>query len=352
MGEQESRTSGSEDAARSALSAVVQLSSGVRPRTGGWDRIVFIESAEHLVQGRRLCGENGLVLCPGTGAAEKGVLAYEGSLSEPGDELLVTEQLFIYTQDYLATPFLAVAGPTIVRISSSEDYDGFVQDAELARGKGVFVEQLLQPGVFLADQCALGTTHRCAGSGRLHVTVSGEVRTTPSGPGLGSVTTNPDSLVSAADASVSRDRCLDAVVDPVVLDEARARLPWLSRYLRAVDVLRDLRAAGRVGFAVSGFGGRLTADLPAGLEEPVDAPLLLWSDEEYLVCDPAQERVFRLGPDAARIFEIVLVTGSAGEAAELACAHLGLDRDTAEEAITVITTKFADSGVLLTRVPA
>jgi hypothetical protein len=352
MGEQESHTNEPADAARSALSAVIQLSSGVRPRTGGWDRIVFVESADHLARGRSLRGANGLVLSPGADADEDGVLAYEGSLSEPGDELLVTDQLFIYTQDYLATPFLAVAGPTIVRIGSGEDYDGFLQDAELARGKGVFVEQLLQPGVFLADQCALGTTHRCGGSSRLHVTASGEVRNAPGGRGLGTVTSDPDSLLGAADASMSREGCLDAVVDPAVLADVRARLPWLSRYLRAVDVLRDLRTSGREGFAVSGFGGRLTTGLPAGLEEPVDAPLLLWSDEEYLVCDLAQERVFRLGPDAARIFEIVLVTGSADEATELACAHLGLDRDTAEEAITLITTRFADAGVPAAGVPA
>ncbi|MFE0019869.1 daptide biosynthesis RiPP recognition protein [Amycolatopsis sp. NPDC059021] len=321
------------------LAAVVQLAGGMVPSADGPERIVFLESAVHLDHAVRLSGPNGVVFSPEPG--DPPIVAYEGGLSEPGDELLVGDDLFVYTQDYLATPFLAVAGPTVVRIGGEADYAGFLQDADLARARGVFVEQLLHPGVFLADQCALGTTHPCAGARRLHVSAAGEVRTAPGGPPLGTV----ESFTYTGDKT-----CLGGVIDTSVLDEARASRPWLSRYLRAVDTLRDLRANGRSGYAVSGFGARLTEGLP-DLQEPVDAPLLLWHDDEFLMCDPVRERVFRLGRDAAKILELVLLTGSAGQAAELAAQHLGLGA-AAPSAVETTVAKLVEAGALRAEVPA
>ncbi|RSM63050.1 hypothetical protein DMH03_13510 [Amycolatopsis sp. WAC 01376] len=321
------------------LAAVVQLAGGLFPATDCPDRIVFIESAAYIEHAVRLSGPKGLVFSPEPG--DPPVVAYEGGLSEPGDELLVGDDLFVYTQDYLATPFLAIAGPTIVRIGGSADHKGFLQDADLARTQGIFVEQLLHPGVFLADQCALGTTHPCAGTRRLHVSDTGEVRTAPGGLPLGTVESFTDA---------ENEGCLGGVIDTSVLDDARASRPWLSRYLRAIDTLRDLRANGRSGYAVSGFGARLTKGLP-DLEEPVDAPLLLWNDDEYLVCDPVRERVFRLGVDAAKILELVLLTGAAEQAIELAAEHLGLG-GAAPGAVKTTVAKLVNAGVLRAEEPA
>jgi hypothetical protein len=350
----EQKTAGGADRSQAqvALTGVVQLTSGAVPALSA-GRVVFLESAEHLGYAQRVRGQDGLVFSPGTETTAKGVLTYEGALSTPGDEFLVADDLFVYTQDYLATPFLAVAGPTIVRIDSEQDYAGFLQDADLARDKGVFVEQLLHSGVFLADQCALGTTHPCIGSARLHVSESGEIRTAPGGRALGTVDSDPNDVLRAADTPAGTgDVCLNAAVDAQTMDAARAPRPWLSRYLRAIDVLRGLRVNGLSGYRVSGFGGRLSATLPSELTEHTDAPLLLWNDDERLICDSAGERVFRLGSDAAKIVELLLITSSAEGARDLAATRLGLDRDTACAAIDVITAEFTGTGILPSGVPA
>ncbi|SFK92348.1 MULTISPECIES: daptide biosynthesis RiPP recognition protein [Amycolatopsis] len=328
-------------AARDALAAVVRLSSGLVPWQGSHGPVVFLESAGHLEFGLGLRGAEGVVFSPGDPGTEEGVLGYEGGLAEPGDEFLAADTLFVYTQDYLATPFLAVAGPTIVRIGSAADYSGFLEDADLARAKGTFVEQLLHPGVFLADQCALGSAHPCPGTYRLHVSASGEVRTAPGGRVLGTVT-------SQVPFDAGDEPCLAEVVEPEVLRRERARRPWLSRYLRAVEVLRDLRAAGRHGYTVSGFGHRLTPGLPVELDEPADAPLLLWNDEEHLVCDLVRERVFRVGADAAKLVELLLTGGSPARACELAATHLGLDAATTADALDVLTGKLAGTALPVT----
>lgn len=323
--------------ARAAFTAVVQLVSGTTV-TGGFGRVVLVESAVHEDKAVELGGAGGLVFSPGAGET---AIRYEGGLVEPGDEFLVGDDLFVHTQDYLATPFLAVAGPTVVRVGGEQDYQAFLQDADLARSKGVFVEQLTTPGVFLADQCALGTTHPCVGANRLHVSASGEVRTAPGGEVLGSIESDVD--FSPPDAG--GDVCLNAVVDANAIEEARAARPWLSRYLRVLAVLRGLRAEGRTGLKVSGFGGRFTSALPADLVEDVDAPILVWSDDEQLVCDTTQDRVFQVGGDAARIVELLLVSTGTEHAIELASIHMGLEPLVAEAAVREVVAAFEGTPV-------
>jgi hypothetical protein len=314
------------------LAALVRLTSGNSQinTTGG--RVVFAESAEHADFARGLgdCPDD-VVFTPEQ---------FEGGISEPGDELFVGDGLYVYTQDYLSTPFLAVAGPTIVRMTGQEDYLAFLEDADLARSRGEFVEQLLNPSVFLADQCALGSTHLCGAPAllRLHICASGEVRTSPGGSVLGTVSSTVDELETAA-VHGAGDVCLNGVVDESVVDASRVGRPWLSRYLRSLDVLRGLRAQGSAGYRVSGFGGRLVGTLPA-FDEPVDAPLLLWNDSEHLLCDTATGRLFRLGADAARFTELLMVSGSADEALALAREHLHLDGAVAADALGVVARHF------------
>ncbi|WP_394621486.1 daptide biosynthesis RiPP recognition protein [Lentzea sp. JNUCC 0626] len=318
--------------AREAFTAVVQLVGG---NVTGAGRVVLVESVGHE---DRALGWDAVVFSPGGSGAAVG---YEGGLVEPGDEFLVGDDLFVHTQDYLATPFLAVAGPTIVRVGGDQDYESFLQDADLARDQGVFVEQLTTPGVFLADQCALGTTHPCAGAGRLHVDASGDVRTAPGGEVLGSIESDVDSIAARAAAlNIIGDVCLNAVVSADAIEQARAARPWLSRYLRALAVLRGLRAEGRSGLRVSGFGGRFVEGLPADLVEHVDAPILLWGNGEQLLCDTTQDRVFQVGADAARIIELLLVAHDAGHAVELATVHTGLDADVARDATDRVIAAF------------
>ncbi|WP_409496661.1 daptide biosynthesis RiPP recognition protein [Amycolatopsis sp. cmx-11-12] len=337
---------------RTTFADVLQLRVGTPFMTDDFGRVVFLESANHLDYALRLSSGQGSVFSPAPAGGVRNVVVYEGGVSTPGDELLIGDGLLVSSQDYLSTPFVVATGATIVLVTGAEDYDAYLQDADLARRTGVFVDQLLQPGVFLADQCALGSTHPCAGAARLYVATSGDVYTAPGGQRLGTVESDVDHLIEAAVAPTSGDLCLNGVVAAESVDRARAERPWLSRYLRALDVLGGLGTTGRTGYRVSGFGGRLTAGLPTALDEPTDAPLVLWNDDEHLICDPGQGRVFQLGQDAARLVELLLITGSIEGSCTLATVHLGLDRVTARAAIEVLTTRLADAGVLLCEVVA
>lgn len=293
------------------LDALVRLASG-NNATASKGRVVFVESGAHVEWARSLC--------------------------EHPDDLVFSSRTrgtsLVQSREYVATPFFEIDGPTIIRITDAQDYEAFLDDADLARAEGIFVEQLLNPAVILADQCGLGTTHPCILLQRLHVSESGEVRTAPGGDVLGTVGSTMDELCASVELlCINGDVCLNGVISPWTLDNARAQRPWLSRYLRTLDMLVGLRVAGRRGYRVSGFGGRLTEDLPEHLVEANDAPLLLWNDHEHLLCDTWTGQLFLLGPDAARLAELLLVTGSVERAGELAAATLRADRSVARAVI-------------------
>lgn len=281
----------------------------------------------------------------GHGSDDPRVVEYAGSPQEPGGEVAVGDDFYLQVQDYAAGAFMALLGPTIVTVTSGEDLEFFLADADRARSRGHFPEFLLAGAVRLANVTALG-----AGFGddgpllRLHVDAVGLVSTSSTGVRIGDLQTPLAELTGAWERHNSTSRpcavCLGAVIDDAARCDALASRPWLAQYLTAVDALRTLEGNGVTGLSVSGFGARL---LPALAEATGpdraggSAPVLLWSDDSGYLFDPSAGRVFSLSLAAAGYAEALLVSGSVEAASEVA------ERASVEQ----VAAFFARSGVTL-----
>ncbi|SNQ50119.1 conserved hypothetical protein [Frankia canadensis] len=291
---------------------------------------------------------------PPPGGVVGSLVRYTGELAAAGDELVIGDDFFLQTFDYSSGGYLSLVGPTLLRITSEIDYAVFLEDADAARLRGTFPEYLLHPFVQLADICALGTAHPCAGrrGGRLFVDADGTVRPAPGGAALGALPAGLDpALMAPWSAGAGDDPCLAAVVTVEVSRVARAERPWLSRFLWGLDALRRARQEGLKKPVVSGFGGRLVAaleDTAVGTEAP-DAPLLLGDRTGALLVSPRDMRVFRISRDAAALVEILLVVGPGERAVELAGAHTGVAAGAVAEGFASLIATFARSGVDLAR---
>lgn len=326
---------------------------------------IVVESADHvdaLATSGAGVGDHSMALVPTEAGAVAGMwsLAFEGSAGNAGEELAIAGAFFIQTQDYVSSAFLPIAGPAMVRICTDSDYVAFLDDADIARTSGIFPDHLTHPLVQLGDLCALGTHHRCAASAlrRLYVTASGEVRTTPSGATLGTVTDGVEAWQAAAGRLLDAgdDPCLLGAIAPGEIRQARASRPWLSRYLYALEGLRQLAGRGVRHARVSGFGLRLIDGIDGEVgggsvvPESPTAPLVLWSAGESYLFQPAQTRLFKLGRDAAQLIEIAGLAPSAEVARDLAARHLQLRGDDAARAIDEVVSRFSSYGVDVTTV--
>lgn len=328
---------------------------------------IVLASAEHLAAvadpDGGLAGFGTLVFAPvdpaGTtspGLVVGSLVRYTGELATAGDELVIGDDFFLQTFDYSSGGYLSLVGPTLLRITSEIDYAVFLEDADAARARGEFPEYLLHPFVQLADICALGNAHPCAGrqGGRLYVDAEGGVRPAPGGALLGQLAGTAarggeGSRDRTWDGDAGDDPCLAAVVPVEVTRAARAERPWLSRFLWGLDALRRARAEGLKKPTVSGFGGRLVEGLEglAAVEAP-DAPLLLGDRSGALLVSPRDMRVFRITRDAAVLVEILLLVGPGERAVELAGAHTGVAASAVRDGFASIIATFARSGVDLT----
>ncbi|MFK0181825.1 daptide biosynthesis RiPP recognition protein [Streptomyces xanthochromogenes] len=338
---------------------------GAGSANSGAGRTVLLDSVDSLetvfVSG--LVDDGTMVFAPPGDARESAsvgcLVRYEGSLTASGDEMSVGEDFFVEAQDYAVTPFLAVAGPTLVRVSSQVDFDVFLQDADRAREQGDFVPALVHPMIQLGDLCALGGAHGCAGPrGRITVDASGRVRTSPNGMLLGEVRDGLDAL-DARWSAVERPAgsgcpvCLGGAVQATAMVTAHRERPWLSRYLHAVDAMRMAAARGLPNVRPSGFAHRLTPGCE-GHEDAADmrcgaaaAPLVLFDDERAVLHDPVAGRQFRLARQAAQLVELLVVHADHDAAADAATACLGLDRPQALRALGELGRRLADAGMAL-----
>ncbi|MFE9631879.1 daptide biosynthesis RiPP recognition protein [Streptomyces sp. NPDC006463] len=270
-------------------------------------------------------------------AEETGVrfVAVEGGAEHAGDELIISGSLYVQVFDYGSLAYLSVAGPTVVRMTCTEDYEAFLEDADRAVQEGVWAEALGHPSVQLADLDALASPLRAVGLGRLYLTAEGRLRTSVGGQDLGHVSAGAETVRAAAQA-FGGDPSLGAVVPAPLLRSGAAERPWLRRYLHALEVKRRLVEKFGPDMRISGFGGRFTSGLVALPVEAADRPLLVEAQGEIFAVRTDDFRLFRLGRGSACLFEVfsALCTEdtaeSRGRAAAVAGPLLGI---TAEEAL-------------------
>ncbi|MDX3763110.1 hypothetical protein PV684_49845 [Streptomyces sp. AK02-04a] len=319
-------------------------------------RTILTESADLLpaIVDSDLCGEGTVVFSPSsenrTDIGETIVAPYTGSLSSPGDEIVVGEVLVVKVQEYALTPHLAVTGPTFARITSKKDFCAFLDHADQAHQHGLFPQALLHPMIRLGDLCALGGSHTCGGPRqRLFIRASGQASTTPHGMPLGAMTDGLASLTTVWSAfrrppSSGCPVCLSEAVPAPILRIAHRQRPWLSRYLYALEALRTAASLGLTQLKVSGFPHRLTgaqdrytpaADFtPAG----ADMPLLLFNSSIAVLHDPRSNQQFQIGEGTARLIELLLIHGDLDSAVSAATHRLGLAPHAARDALAQVTS--------------
>ncbi|WP_328913220.1 MULTISPECIES: daptide biosynthesis RiPP recognition protein [unclassified Streptomyces] len=266
---------------------------------------------EWLVKGGLVAPE-GVVYAPSAAPVDGvTVVPYHGSFTEPGSEVQLGEDFFLQVQAYSIASFLALLGPTVVRVADGEDAEAFVADAEQALHQGVWSEVLTNPAVQLADVAVLGGRAPQDGrSLRLYVGPDHGVRVGLLGTVLGKADAGWEALE-------------DSAPDPSRIPGGRAAAEavrerhWLARYHSALQAVQSLRARGRQNVKVSGFGMRLNEglELGAGAPDLCDplAPVLLESADEHYVYAPSTSRVFQAAPDTARTLERVLVRPDADD---------------------------------------
>lgn len=290
--------------------------------------VVVLADAAHLSDALAcdMVGPTTAVFVPGDTAdtTDRGTMyAYGGALDEPGADLSLDDEFFLQTQDYAAGEFAVVIGPTLARVTCPEDFAAFLAHADRAKDEGVFPDHLLHPVAQLGDLPALGGRHDAGGPRtRVYVDASGRISVSPWGLPLGKLGDALDDLDAAWRQHNAQSSHPCAVAIGGALDEdtrATSLLarPWIGRYLDAVAALRELRVRGVETAAVSGFGTRVVPALAElDQDDPADAPLLLWNEDDAFAHVASEGRTLRFEPAGAAAVEALVVCGSVEAAGE------------------------------------
>lgn len=293
-------------------------------------------------------GRNGKAVTPDSAsvAAPGRWLAYQGDLDLPGDEIQVGSDFWLQAMDYYSARFMAIAGPTVIRLADGSDAEAFARDAVAAVGTGAIESALLSPAVEVGDRCLLGG-RPCTVGGRLprlHVGSDGVVRTTPAGLDLGTVGDSRTRIAdrAAALAAQGLDVCASEEINAALTD---ASLPARRLMLGAIDAMRTMALRTKAAWWVSGIHGDVASMESARPDGQPRADLLvLWSEQSHVLFDVGQHRAFTIGRDIAGVLEVLLRNGSPELAVRrwIASGHPVAD---APGAVEAIVSEFSARGV-------
>lgn len=275
-------------------------------------------------------------------AASTVVAGLLGEVGDEGAELELDERLLVDQVGYAGMAFHPITAPTLVFAAKAEDYEVFLEDADLAHEDGMFAERLIAPMVVLAEPGALvgeNWTPHTLGNG---FTVRGDtILRGRAGGRTGSRDHGLDSGWLRSIGSVD-DSCGQGLSDAVI-DALEAR-PWLPRYRRVLQVLRGLSAADRErGVRVSGFGFRLNTTL-APFDDDAERPIVLAVGDETFVVDAGSRRRFRIGRDVARTVESLAAAPHLGPE-EAVARGLGVRANVAAQTLQVVTEALLPAGL-------
>ncbi len=242
------------------------------------------------------------------------VFGYRGGLSCPGDRFDLGGDRILEVEAYAVSRFLLVGGPTLIRVTGSEDLDVLAADADRARDTGLFPIVQTSPATQLADLPAFGYPSGKAAAGpttRLYVRSDGAISVSPSGARLAHIedpklsrSTLAHTWEELGGGNPSCPLTLSESIDEAKRQAVLAASPWLPRFLAAVAAVRALRARGIVTNTVSGFGSRLSPQVPPeDGTAPSDRPVILWGASGTFVVDPLSARCAPLDDVQAHAFE-------------------------------------------------
>lgn len=301
--------------------AVRALEQWVTGRGDAGSRQYFIENGAHFEAVASGMGPADVAFVPAgidLSASQGRTISYDGALSAPGDQFFIENQI-VEVQEYLASGFVEVLGPTVVHLGGDDGWSALVEDAEAASLVGIFPEHLLNPGILLGDRnpllnLAAGTLHS-----RFHVWADGSVTFGTQGKRLGSVATSDlvgTPLIDAVNA-------ISGAVSPGLLAADAGRFPIVARYIGALDLLRALKVSP-AEFPLVGFGLSLIEDDRADATPPGFEPLLGRKGDDYLLINPTTRARHRLSRDTAVLVEVIQTSSTRELAAERASKCFGL----------------------------
>ncbi|XAS71620.1 daptide biosynthesis RiPP recognition protein [Micrococcaceae bacterium Sec5.1] len=316
--------------------AVDQWITGMPGRIAG--HVIFVENPEHIDYAKTLVTEGSVILALNGDKDDEAITTVSGSFDAAGEELLVDGTLSLEIQDYVAIPFVNLVGVTVVRITTSEDWQAFFDDAEEARRSGHFVRQLTEVNAVLSERALLARVEQQSVSlARFHITSDGRILSGPYGAEIGWVGEAIEDLhAKSVGPGTAMANCQVDV-------EALKANPWIPRYLAALDawkfIPREARETTRfVGFGVSLFS--TASGFPSAF-----APFLVQRAGEYTLLDTQSGRVFKIGVDAATIIEAISNFRDVRSAAAVIAPALNVSETVATGSVTAVLNQFEQFGI-------
>jgi len=241
------------------------------------------------------------------------LMSFTGSVTK--DHLYLDNGFELQNRQYGSAEFACFDMPTVLWIESSDDLSAYLRDAHDAWTAGRFAHHITHPNTIVANLAGAGGSGAHAGpADRLYVDVDGAISTSPTGRHLGTAEASgqelSDGWLRANNASAYPDAvCLSSVVTDADRTEALIERPWIARYLVVVAAIRTVRGTHRRATAASGFGSRMTADLPAPRKpDALTAPVLLQVGSTVLALDPISHAAIELSPATVAVIEELLST--------------------------------------------
>jgi len=240
------------------------------------------------------------------------LMRFSGSF-KANDHLCLDDGVEVQNRQYGAAEFACFDMLTVLWIENSDDLSAYLRDADDAWTTGRFAHHVTHPDVIVANLAGAGGSSTHAGpADRLHVAADGAISTSPTGRPLGGAGSSGPELTDrwsqANTTSAYPDAvCLPAVVDDADRSEALSERPWMARYLVAAAAVREIRRSHRQPASVSGFGGRLSADLPRpDTPDALTAPVLVRVGSTVHALDPASRAAVELSPASLDVLETLL----------------------------------------------
>ncbi|MET4622174.1 hypothetical protein ABIE18_003643 [Arthrobacter sp. 2762] len=319
--------------------AVDQWITGMPGRIAGY--VVFVENPEHIDYVKTLVTEGSVILALNGDKDDEAITTVSGSFDAAGEELLVDGTLSLEIQDYVAIPFVNLVGVTVVRMTTKEDWQAFLDDVEEARRSGHFVWQLTEVNAVLAERALLtGIEQKNISLARLHITWDGRILSGPYGAEIGRTGDAIEDL-RAESAALSP---ASAMAAPNCVDiEALKANPWIPRYLAALDAWKFIPREARETTSFVGFGASLFS--AASGVPSASAPFIVQRAGEYTLLDTKSGRVFKIGVDAATIIEAISNLRDVSAAAAVIAPALNVSEAVAAGSVTAILNQFEQLGI-------
>ncbi|WP_338108816.1 daptide biosynthesis RiPP recognition protein [Rathayibacter rathayi] len=261
------------------------------------------------------------------------VVEYDGRFRAAGDEITVCGHT-VELQDYLASGFVDIVGPTCAQIQDLREWDAFIADADEVRSGAPFPRQFLESGLLLGGTFSLLAESSLDGqSFRPYFSKDGKVFAGPQGKALDAL--ELQEFRSARPGAVAE---FEGAVPSVTIERDCGARPWLGRYIRAFELLK--RTNRDADACIIGFGHSILDD---GLDDAAPshhAPYLSLVEQEVVLEDLATGRRFRTPLQTAAAVEALMTSSERSRSEERLAGYLAIGQERARRMLDEVASQF------------